>query len=54
MSEKEKHIGEKLAKACEILPDAKREYLIGYAEGVAAMANRVEEGGGADDEDDAQ
>ena len=38
MSEKERHIAEKLAKACEVLPDSKREYLIGYAEGVAAMA----------------
>lgn len=43
MSEKEKHIAEKLAKACEILPDSKREYLIGYAEGVAAMADRQAE-----------
>lgn len=40
MSEKEKHIAEKLAKACEVLPDSKREYLIGYAEGVAAMADK--------------
>lgn len=40
MSEKEKRIIEKLAAACEYLPESKKEYLIGYAEGVAAMANR--------------
>ena len=38
MSEKEKKIAEKLAAACEQLPEGKKEFLIGYAEGVAAMA----------------
>lgn len=38
MSEKEKQIAEKLAAACEQLPDGKKEFLMGYAEGVAAMA----------------
>ena len=35
MSEKEKAIAERLAKAIEVLPDTVRERLIGYAEGVA-------------------
>lgn len=39
MSEQDKKsIIEKLGKAAELLPEGKREYLIGYAEGVAAMA----------------
>lgn len=38
MSEREKAIAESLTRACELLPDNKKEYLIGYAEGVAAMA----------------
>ncbi len=40
MSEREKQIAENLAKACELLPDDKKEFLLGYAEGVAAMAAR--------------
>lgn len=40
MSEKEKKIAENLAKACEVLPDGKKEFLLGYAEGVAAMAEK--------------
>lgn len=40
MSEREKQIAEKLAAACEHLPDDKKEFLLGYAEGVAAMAER--------------
>lgn len=38
MSEQEKKIGEKLASAFDKLPDGKKEFLLGYAEGVAAMA----------------
>lgn len=38
MSEKEKEIAKSLAEAFNVLPDTKKEYLIGYAEGVAAMA----------------
>lgn len=38
MGEKEKQIAENLAAACEQLPDGKKEFLMGYAEGVAAMA----------------
>lgn len=40
MSEREKQMAENLAKACELLPDDKKEFLLGYAEGVAAMAAR--------------
>lgn len=38
MSEKEKTLAESLAKACEILPSDKKEFLLGFGEGVAAMA----------------
>lgn len=41
MSEKEKKTAEALAKVLEVLPDGKKEYLIGYAEGVTAMAEKV-------------
>lgn len=37
---REKEIVENLARACELLPENKLDYLIGYAEGVAAMADR--------------
>lgn len=42
MSEKEKKIAKALAEAAKALPDEKKEYLLGYAEGVAAMAGRAE------------
>lgn len=38
MSEKEKQIGEVLTQAFKTLPEAKKEYLMGFAEGVAAVA----------------
>ena len=50
MSEREKKIAENLAKACEILPDGKKEFLLGYAEGVAAMAEKPK----TDDRDEKQ
>ena len=40
MSAEEKRIGDKLATACEQLPPEKREFLLGFAEGVAAMAEK--------------
>lgn len=49
MSEKEKQIAEKLATACEQLPDNKREFLLGFAEGVAAMTDRKGEPDDAED-----
>lgn len=38
MSDQEKKVVESLAKAFDLLPDNKKERLIGYAEGVADMA----------------
>ena len=43
MSENEKKIAQSLTKALEVLPESKREFLLGYAEGVAAMAEKREE-----------
>ena len=43
MSEKGKAIAKKLAKAIEALPEAKKEYFLGYAEGVASMKARAME-----------
>lgn len=43
MSAEEKRIAEKLANACEQLPPEKKEFLLGFAEGVAAMAEKRED-----------
>lgn len=43
MSEREKRIAENLADAVSRLPDSKKEFLLGYAEGVAAMADKAKE-----------
>lgn len=40
MSDQDKDIARALAAAFAALPDHKKEYLIGYAEGVAAMAEK--------------
>lgn len=40
MSEKEKDTAKALADAFEALPDNKKEFLLGYAEGVAAMTEQ--------------
>lgn len=40
MSDKEKQTARKIADAMTKLPDDKREYLIGFAEGVAAMSDK--------------
>ena len=37
LSEMEKKLADSLAKAAAALPESKREFLLGYAEGVAAM-----------------
>lgn len=42
MSEKERAIAEKLAETFDALPEAKKERLIGYAEGVADMKAQAE------------
>ena len=41
MGDEEKDVGRTIMKAMDILPDEKREYLLGYAEGVIAMANHL-------------
>ena len=38
MSEKEKELAQNIVDAIQKLPDGKKEFLLGYAEGVAAMA----------------
>ena len=40
MSPDKKKIIKALASAMETLPDSKREYILGYAEGVAAMSEK--------------
>ena len=39
MSEKEKKICRALAKALEAIPEEKKEYFLGFAEGVEAAVN---------------
>lgn len=41
MAEKEKQIAQAMADAIAILPEEKKEYFLGFAEGVAAMAEQV-------------
>lgn len=43
MSDKSKKIIKGLAEAVEVLPDDKREYLLGFADGVAAMSGKKPE-----------
>lgn len=39
MGEEEKKIAKRITEAVSALPAEKREYILGYAEGVLAMAN---------------
>ena len=41
MAEKEKQIAQALADAIAVLPEEKKEYFLGFAEGAAAMAEQV-------------
>ena len=41
MGNEEKKLCQRLALAVEMLPDEKREFILGYAEGVIAMANEL-------------
>lgn len=41
MSQNEKEIVQSITKAVSALPDEKREYILGYAEGVLAMADQL-------------
>lgn len=50
MSQEEKRIAKKIAEAAEMLSPAKKEFLLGFAEGVAA-ANESKEDENAKDED---
>ena len=49
MSERERKIAENLVEAVTKLPDSKKEFLLGYAEGVAAMADKAKADQGAED-----
>ena len=49
MSEKEKTAAKPLVKAFEALPEHKKEVLVAYAEGMAAMAQRVNPGENPDE-----
>lgn len=40
MSAEEKKIAQNIIDAVNVLPDEKREYILGFAEGVLAMAGR--------------
>lgn len=44
MGNDEKKLCQRLAQAVEMLPDDKREFILGYAEGVIAMANEIRAG----------
>ena len=41
MEIQEREFAQRLARAASVLPDRKREYILGYAEGVLAMADGV-------------
>ncbi len=43
MGADEKELGKKITEAVSILPDEKREFILGYAEGVIAMASAMRE-----------
>lgn len=42
----EKMLGQKITEAVSILPDDKREFILGYAEGVIAMADAMRRSSG--------
>lgn len=41
MGAEEKKIAQSITEAVSALPEDKREYILGYAEGVLAMADRL-------------
>lgn len=43
LDDKEKKLSESLMRAVTLLPEGKRDYLMGYADGVAAMAEAARE-----------
>ena len=52
MSEREKRLAKSLADAVKLLPEGEKQRLLGYAEGVAAMAAKKEGERNADDATD--
>lgn len=44
MGTEEKKIAQSITAAVSVLPDEKREFILGYAEGVIAMADRLRSG----------
>lgn len=51
MSEETKRNGERIAAALEKLPEAKRERLLGFAEGVEAMSGQQDDKNDEPDQD---
>lgn len=43
MAEQEKQIIQNMAQAIAELPEEKKQYFVGFAEGVAAMASQIKE-----------
>lgn len=41
MSQNEKEIVQSITEATSVLPDEKREYILGYAEGVLTMSDQL-------------
>lgn len=41
MGADEKKLAQKITEAVSILPDEKREFILGYAEGVIAMSDAI-------------
>lgn len=44
MGAEEKRIAKSITEAVSALPEEKREFILGYAEGVIAMADRLRRG----------
>ncbi|GKH50211.1 hypothetical protein CE91St46_13220 [Eubacteriales bacterium] len=44
-AEEKKKLVQSLAEAVDILPENKRDYLLGYGEGVIAMSNKSKQDG---------
>lgn len=49
MGTNEKELGKRITKAAALLPDEERKYILGYAEGVIAMAEAVRKAGSRQD-----
>lgn len=49
MAETEKQIVQAMADAISDLPEEKKQYFVGFAEGVAAMADRIKSSSSANE-----